>query len=53
MYKRQRQLIINTNLSPAELRERYEEKVASRLIGSFQQIFFYGRDIREIRAGIR
>lgn len=48
-----RQLIINTNLSPEELRERYEEKVASRLIGSFQQIFFYGRDIREIRAGIR
>lgn len=47
-----RQLIINTNLSPEELRERYEEKVASRLIGSFQPISFYGRDIREIKAGI-
>ena len=48
-----RPLIINTNLTLPELRERYEEKVASRLIGSFELLPFYGRDIRELKAGIR
>lgn len=41
--------IINTNLSPDELRDKYHESVASRIIGTFDMIEFLGQDIRQIK----
>ncbi len=40
--------IISTNLTPKELEERYTQRVASRLIGSFDILRFVGSDIRFI-----
>lgn len=40
--------IISTNLTPKELEERYTQRVASRLIGSFDILRFIGSDIRFI-----
>ncbi len=39
--------IINTNLSMQELEERYTERFASRLLGSYVPLFFRGKDIRQ------
>lgn len=39
-------MIINTNLLVKELRERYEDRIASRLMGEFALIMFTGKDIR-------
>ncbi len=38
--------IINTNLSHNELRERYADRITSRLFGEFRPLLFTGRDIR-------
>lgn len=38
--------IINTNLSQSELRERYADRITSRLFGEFSPLLFTGRDIR-------
>lgn len=39
--------IINTNLNPAELEERYTARVISRLIGNYTMKQFLGKDVRE------
>lgn len=39
-------MIINTNLSSAELRKRYSDRITSRLFGEFSVLLFEGRDIR-------
>ncbi len=38
--------VINTNLSIAELEEKYKERVASRILGHFLLFHFIGTDIR-------
>lgn len=38
--------IINTNLSSAELRRRYSDRITSRLFGEFSVLLFEGGDIR-------
>ena len=44
---RHKSVIISTNLGKDELRERYSERVTSRLFGEFSPLLFGGRDIRE------
>ncbi|MBQ6788575.1 MAG: ATP-binding protein [Clostridia bacterium] len=41
-----RSTIINTNLSQSELRERYADRITSRLFGEYFPLLFTGRDIR-------
>lgn len=41
--------IINTNLSPREIENRYGERTASRLLGAYQAIKFVGKDIRSLK----
>ncbi len=41
-----RSTIINTNLSQGELRERYADRITSRLFGEFKPLLFTGDDIR-------
>ncbi len=41
-----RSTIINTNLTQSELRERYADRITSRLFGEFRPLTFTGRDIR-------
>lgn len=40
-------MIINTNLSLAELEERYSQRVASRIIGGSERVLLLGSDIRQ------
>ncbi len=39
-------MIINTNLNQNDLRERYADRITSRLFGEFSVMCFYGKDIR-------
>lgn len=38
--------IINTNLTQAELRQRYADRITSRLFGEYIPLMFAGRDVR-------
>lgn len=38
--------IINTNLSQSEMRDRYADRITSRLFGEFRPLLFAGTDIR-------
>lgn len=38
--------VISTNLSPAEIKKRYDERIYSRLMGEFAVLQFKGKDIR-------
>ncbi len=40
-------IIINTNLTGKELRERYDNRITSRLMGEFAILLFVGKDIRQ------
>ena len=40
--------IISTNLAMAEVAEKYSQRVASRIIGSSDAIYFCGKDIRQL-----
>ena len=42
-----RSTIINTNLKEFEIKERYGERITSRLFGEYRPIIFSGTDIRE------
>lgn len=44
-----RPTIVSTNLEPAQLRDRYPERVVSRLTGSYEDLLFVGKDIRIIK----
>ena len=44
-----RPMIVNTNLLPDELEKRYSSAVASRLLGDFSQLRFFGDDIRLLK----
>ena len=39
-------MIINTNLTQKELRERYEDRITSRMFGEFSPLLFKGKDVR-------
>ena len=41
--------VINTNLSPEELRKKYSPQIASRIEGEFEILPFVGDDIRRLR----
>ncbi|MBP3378711.1 MAG: ATP-binding protein [Clostridia bacterium] len=41
-----RSTIINTNLTTAELRKRYDDRITSRLLGEYRPLVFRGKDIR-------
>ncbi len=43
---RQKGTIISTNLSSTEIRDRYSDRVYSRIIGNYKPVTFLGRDIR-------
>lgn len=45
-----RPVIISTNLSDKELEEKYDQRITSRIIGSYTPLCFMGRDIRQIKA---
>lgn len=44
-------IIISTNLTSKELEEKYSQRIASRIIGDFIPLYFFGKDIRQIKAG--
>lgn len=44
-----RPTIINTNLLLSELKERYSERIISRMTGAYRVLWFDGRDIRQLR----
>lgn len=41
-----KKILLSTNLNPGELHERYGERIASRLVMSFNYYRFYGKDLR-------
>lgn len=41
--------IISTNLTPAELEDKYTQRITSRIIGSYVSLKFTGRDIRQLK----
>lgn len=41
-------MIISTNLTPNELRERYTDRIVSRIVGTYEILTFCGSDIRQI-----
>ncbi len=41
-----KQTVINTNVSGEELRERYNDRITSRLLGEYEVLLFSGHDIR-------
>ena len=41
--------VINTNLAPQQLSERYSPQVQSRLEGEYRVLPFFGEDIRKLR----
>jgi len=44
---RHKSTIISTNLSQAELRKRYSDRIASRLFSEYKPLYFRGYDVRE------
>lgn len=44
-----RPMIVNTNLRPDEFEKRYSGAIASRLLGDFTPLRFFGEDIRQIK----
>jgi DNA replication protein DnaC len=44
--------VISSNLGIDEIRRRYSPQIASRLEGEYENLRFYGRDIRLIKRGI-
>lgn len=42
----ERSTIINTNLTQKELRDRYADRITSRILGEFRVLRFDGEDIR-------
>lgn len=48
-----RPTIVSTNLGRGELLDRYGEQTASRILGAYEPITFFGRDIRQMKAAER
>lgn len=45
----ERPIIVSTNLTTAEIRQRYTPQIASRLLGICELVLFFGSDIRLMR----
>ncbi len=45
-------VIINTNLTPEELEQKYSQRITSRIIGNYKSLQFCGRDIRQLKKRI-
>lgn len=43
---KQKSTVISTNLSPSELRNRYWDRIASRIFGEYTPLLFEGTDVR-------
>lgn len=43
--------LINTNLTPKEIREKYWDRIASRLFGEYYLLTFAGTDVRRAKIG--
>jgi len=41
--------IINTNLTGKEIKQRYTDRIASRILGDFRPFLFAGTDIRRLK----
>jgi len=41
--------IITANLAPSEISQRYSDRIASRLLGSYEHLHFIGNDIRILK----
>ena len=48
-----KKMIINTNLTDSELKNRYEDRITSRLFGEFFPLVFVGKDARQIRTRMK
>lgn len=46
---RSKPTIINTNLTANELESKYTQRVTSRIAGNYQNLFFLGKDIRQLK----
>ena len=46
-----RPTIISTNLSSKEIKERYTDRIASRILGDFKPLLFVGTDVRRQKMG--
>ena len=44
---RHKSTVISTNLTQAELRKRYSDRIARRLFSEYKPLYFRGYDIRE------
>ena len=42
-------VIINTNLTPEELEQKYSQRITSGIIGNYKSLQFCGRDIRQLK----
>jgi len=42
-------VIINTNLTQKEIEAKYTERIASRILGTYTCLRFFGRDVRQIK----
>lgn len=42
-------VIINTNLTPEELEQKYTQRITSRITGNYVSLQFCGRDIRQLK----
>ncbi|SFA93756.1 DNA replication protein DnaC [Acetitomaculum ruminis DSM 5522] len=49
---KQKPTIISTNMSLASIKEKYSDRILSRIMGNYQLRKFYGRDIRTIKQQI-
>ena len=44
-------MIINTNLTQGEMRQRYADRITSRIFGEFRPLLFTGLDVRQQKIG--
>ena len=42
-------VIISTNLTPAEMENRYSRRITSRIYGNYKYLIFCGKDIRQLK----
>lgn len=45
-----RPVIISTNLTVAELEQKYSARITSRITGNYQYLRFYGEDVRQLKS---
>ena len=48
-YLNQTSTIISTNLTFGQLKDRYSERIVSRIIGQYTLLKFFGEDIRKLK----